>query len=504
MKLLLVNPLYPESFWSFRWAIDRILPHKKALNPPLGLATLAALCPPDWNVRIIDENVEPLPKRVDADIVGVCGMGVQFPRQRELLLQYRNAGHYVVAGGSYASLCPEQFHGAADTVVAGEAEYVWPRFCADYLAGAPQAVYAEKSVVDLADSPLPRFDLLRLDRYTTATIQFSRGCPYRCEFCDIIVMFGRKPRHKSPEHIGRELDALHRLGATNVFFVDDNLIGHRPAAKALLHYLADYQHRHGFPFRFGTEASLNLAQDAELLGLFRAARFTWVFTGIESPDPETLRQTKKTQNNAEDTLTALRRIYAHGIDVLAGFIVGFDNDNERTFEQQYRFILDSGIQAAMVGLLTALPKTPLYARLEREGRLRPVANAADNTRPSTNVVPKRMAYETLIRSYEAMYQRLLTDASIAARIRNKLRYMPRPLYAGEYALGERAAIVTKLLAKGILPGGPLRWWYFMHTLAAASPRQLPMLVMDWIAGLSMQDYVRRHFGKEGAVALPPA
>ena len=495
VRLLLVNPLYPESFWSFRWAIDRVLPNKKALNPPLGLATLAALCPSDWHVRIVDENVERLPLHPDADIVGVCGMGVQFARQCELLQWYRKAGYFVAAGGSYASLCPEKFCGVADTVVAGEAEYIWPQFCRDYVAGVPRALYAEPGEVDLADSPVPRFDLLRLDRYTTVTMQFSRGCPYRCEFCDIIVMFGRRPRYKSPERVGQELDALRRLGVTNVFFVDDNLIGHRPAAKALLRFLAEYQRRHAQPFRFGTEVSINLAQDVQLLELFRAARFTWIFTGIESPDPETLRQTKKTQNNAEDLLTSVRRIYSYGIDVLAGFIVGFDNDTERTFEQQYRFILESGIQAAMVGLLTALPKTPLYARLESEGRLRPLANANDNTRPATNVIPKRMPYDILVASYEAMYRRLLTDSSIATRIRNKLQHLERPNYSGEYGIGDRIAIVGKLLMRGILPGGPVRWWHFTLTLAAAKPRQLPMLVMDWVAGLSMLDYVHRHFGQ---------
>ena len=253
MRLLLINPKYPESFWSFKWAVSEVLPDKRAVNPPLGLATLAALCPPHWQVRIIDENVESVPLEAEADIVGVCGMGVQYARQKELLSFYRKAGYYVVAGGSYASLCPERYAEIAHSVVAGEAEYIWKQFCSDFERGTPLALYRETGTVSLADSPVPRFDLLQLDKYTTATLQFSRGCPYLCEFCDIIVMFGRKPRQKSAEQVGRELDEMRRLGVHNVFFVDDNMIGHRAAVKELLRFLADYQRRHDYAFCFGTE-----------------------------------------------------------------------------------------------------------------------------------------------------------------------------------------------------------------------------------------------------------
>lgn len=498
MRLLLINPRYPESFWSFKWALDHILPGKRAVNPPLGLATLAALCPPHWDVTIVDENVESVPLAPEADIIGVCGMGVQFRRQKELLAFYRKAGYCVVAGGSYASLCPERYTGLADTVVAGEAEYIWRVFCADFERGAAQPLYRESGTVSLADSPVPRFDLLKLDKYSTATLQFSRGCPYLCEFCDIIVMFGRRPRYKGVEQIGLELDALRRFGQRNVFFVDDNLIGHRAAARELLLYLAEYQRKHDYAFHFGTEVSLNLAQDRELLTLFQNANFTWVFIGIESSDPETLKQTRKTQNLHEDALTSVRRIYAHGIDILAGFIVGFDNDTLKTFEQQYRFIVNSGVQAAMVGLLTALPKTPLYERLEKEGRLRLAADGTDNTRPATNLVPKRMPYESMIDAYETMYRRLVSDRVIAERIRNRLQHMPAPLYSGEYSFMQRLGIVRRLLVKGILAGGASRIWHFARTLAAAVPRQLPLLVADWITGLSMQDYVRRRFQRQAA------
>ncbi|MCX7894103.1 MAG: B12-binding domain-containing radical SAM protein [Burkholderiales bacterium] len=501
VRLLLVNPRYPESFWSFRWAVERVLPRaKRTVNPPLGLATLAALCPPDWEVSIVDENVEPVPLEPQADLVGVCGMGVQFPRQKALLDYYRRRGYPVVAGGSYASLCPELYGEHADSVVAGEAEYIWPAFCRDFEAGAAKPLYRETGVVRLEDSPTPRFDLLKLERYTTATLQFSRGCPFRCEFCDIIVMFGRKPRTKTVAQVERELDALRRLGVRNAFFVDDNLIGNKPVAKALLRFLADYQARHGRPFAFGTEASLNLAHDEELLSLFREAGFGWVFIGIESPDPATLRATRKHQNTQGDPIAAIRRIYAHGIDVLAGFIVGFDQDTPETFDAQHDFIVRSGIQAAMVGLLTALPHTPLHARLAAEGRLRADVDPGNNTRLATNVVPLGMSYETMIDRYRALYRRLVSDAGIARRIRNKLAHMPRPAYRGEYTLGEQVGIVARLLARGILAGGWPRVKAFARSLPWTRPRQIPLAVSDWIAGLAMRDYVERRFGLRRAAA----
>ncbi|HEY4636788.1 MAG TPA: radical SAM protein, partial [Burkholderiales bacterium] len=319
MRLLLINPALPESFWSFRWALERVLGGKRSLNPPLGLATLAALCPPHWEVTIVDENVEPLPLRPAADLIGIGGMGVQAPRQKQLLRFYREKGYRVVAGGSYASLCPEEYFGLADHVVAGEAEYIWPRFCADLARGAPQALYRETGNVALEDSPVPRFDLLQLDAYSTASLQLSRGCPFNCEFCDIIVMFGRKPRYKAPAQIERELDSLRQLGARKVFFVDDNFIGNKAKARETLAVLAAYQDRHGRRMRFGTEASLNLSQDPALLAQFRAAGFEWAFLGLETPDPLTLREAGKPQNTAGDMLAAVRRIHAAGIDILAGF-----------------------------------------------------------------------------------------------------------------------------------------------------------------------------------------
>jgi radical SAM superfamily enzyme YgiQ (UPF0313 family) len=492
VRLLLVNPRLPESFWSFRWWVNELY-RKRAVNPPLGLATLAALTPAGWEVTIVDENIESIPLAPDVDIVGVCGMGVQFERERELLEHYRRGGYHVVAGGSYASLCPEKLAPFADTVVAGEAEYIWKRFCDDFERGEPGALYRETGVVDLADSPVPRFDLLHLDRYATASLQFSRGCPYLCDFCDIIVMFGRKPRHKTLAQVGAELDALHALGVGSAFFVDDNLVGNMAVARELLGFIADWQRRHGHPFQFGTEVSINVAEHEDVLGLLHDAGFSWVFVGIESPDPKALQQARKSQNTRGDLLTSVRAFFAHGIDVLAGFIVGFDSDTTATFDRQYRFIVESGIQVAMVGMLMALPRTPLYERLAREGRLREM-DRHDNTKPATNVLPLGMTYEELVQGYMDLYRRLTSDRAIGERVRSKMRFMAAPSVKSDYTPEVIRRTVVSLLLR-VLRGGPVRTWHFVRSVPWASRGKIFAAVVDWIAGLSMRDYFDRHFDR---------
>jgi len=360
MRLLLINPKFSESFWSFKWTLDKILPDKRAVHPPLGLITLAALCPESWEIEIVDENIESIPLNPRADIIGVCGMGVQFKRQKELLSFYRRKGYFVIAGGSYASLCPEFYEPIANAVIAGEAEYIWKEFCRDFDEGKPKRLYHECGEVAMTDSPVPRFDLLKLDKYQAVSLQFSRGCPFRCEFCDIIVMFGRKPRTKSLEQVGKELDQLRNLNITRVFFVDDNLIGNKPLAKKLLKFLRDYQTEHNYWFHFGTEASLNISQDDELLELFRDANFGWVFIGIESPDEDSLKETLKFQNTRQDMMSSIRKVYSYGLEILVGFIRGFDNDTMERFDKQYRFIFNTCVQSAMTGYKNVVSDTDMW------------------------------------------------------------------------------------------------------------------------------------------------
>jgi radical SAM superfamily enzyme YgiQ (UPF0313 family) len=496
MKLLLINPRLPESFWSFTWAIENVTREKRAAISPLGLATVAALTPPGWEVEILDENVEPIDWDAAADVVGVCGMAVQYPRQREILAHFRARGCHTVAGGSYASLCPEEYRGLADTVVAGEAEYVWPQFCCDFEKGQAQSLYRETGTVNLEDSPTPRHDLLKLDKYQCVAVQFSRGCPFRCEFCDIIVTFGRKPRAKSLSQVERELDLLRSRGVRNVFFVDDNLIGHIPRCKELLRMLAEYRARHRWRFALGAETSANVATSPDLLPLLRAAGFEWVFVGIESPSREALLETRKEQNTRADMLTSLRTIYAHGIDVYASFVVGFDADDPTVFQRQYEFIVEAGIVVASIAMLLALPRTPWHERLARSGRLRSAGESHHlwNNLIGTNVEPAGMSYDELVSGFRDLIARVTSDGAIARRILNKLPHLgdvPVP-----FSLSPRETLVNlgRFLVRGVLRGGPRRWYHFARTLAPVlrRPRLLPFVVLNWVYGVTIQAFVREH------------
>jgi radical SAM superfamily enzyme YgiQ (UPF0313 family) len=479
------------------------------VNPPLGLVTLAALTPPDWEVRLIDENVEPIDFEAEADVVAVGGMSVQSQRQIEILREFRRRGRYVVAGGSFATLCPERYEDCADTILAGEAERVWPRFCGDFAAGRAQRLYVEEGEIPLALSPPPRHDLLVWERYLAGSIQFSRGCPFLCEFCDIIVMFGRKPRLKSLVQVEAELDQLRSHGVRNVVFVDDNLIGHPAECRKLLEFLIDYQKRHRYRFVFGAEATINVAAHSELLRLLRAANFAWLFIGIESPDEAALTETRKVQNLRGDLSQSIRTIYSYGIDVFGGFIVGFDADDASVFDRQLHFIVDAGIVIAMVGMLMAPPRTPLYERLRKEGRL--TVEDLDgatliNAGLSTNIIPLRMTREQLFAGTADLHRRLLDDRNIYLRLRNKLRYLGSP---PNYAFDVREwwSIFSGLLVDGVLRGGPRRCFYFLASFLYALRRPLLLgrtmrtLIANWSYALSLRDYVERRLGS-AAPAVP--
>lgn len=473
MKIYLIAPRNPESFWTF----DRILPAlgKKCVFPNLSLPTVAGITPPEHEVVLCDENVEEVDFDTDADIVGLTGYVVHKQRIFELAAEFRRRGKFVVVGGPFASLCPEELRGKVDVIFIDEAEYTWPEFLADFQRGCWKPEYRQVEKPDMRHSPLPRFDLLKVDRYRTMTIQFARGCPFQCEFCDIIVMYGRRPRTKSVEQVMAEVREIHRLGVRNIFVVDDNFIGNKREAKELLRALAAWQREHDYPIEMMTEVSLNVAQDDELLQLMREANFTTVFIGIESPRPESLQETHKTQNLRGSLLDAVHRIQRAGIEVMAGMIVGFDHDDARIFDEQYEFIQQARIPVSMTGMLNAVPKTPLYERLKRTGRL--VAESVGDQFVFTNIVPAKMSLAELYRGYQRLLQRLYSYRSYRRRVMdfilNRGKLVERKLVTSGQDLG----IFARVLWHCVLRASPRRAWMTLGLLVETLVRR-PAAVRD--------------------------
>ena len=392
-RICLINPRFETSFWGLNHAMPLL--GKKSNMPVLALPTIAGLTPEGHEVVLVDENVEEIDFDALAgfDIVGLTGMTVQRHRMREILEELHARGIFTVVGGPWVSVVEDAFEGLVDVVFVGEAEETWPRFLDDWARGAHQARYEQADKTDMTRVPMPRYDLVKFREYATGCVQTSRGCPFQCEFCDIIVIFGRRPRIKTPEAVVAEIEAQHRLGVRLIFLVDDNFIGNKKSAKVILRAIIDWQRANGYPLVLYTEASLDLAEDDELMRLMTEAGLIAVFIGIESPDEEALRETKKYQNVRGSMAERVRKVQDAGLEVYAGMIVGFDHDDPSVFDRQFRFLHDNRILFAMAGMLSAIPKTPLYDRLAAEGRL---DNAAiDDPRVATNVVPLLMSVEQM-------------------------------------------------------------------------------------------------------------
>ena len=411
LSICLINPRFEPSYWGFDFALPLYPGDKRSTMISGALSAVAGLCG-DHQVTLLDENVEEIDWESLSryDIVGVTGMIVQKERMRQILSRLKEMKVFTAVGGPLVSVDEAFFAGLCDVAFIGEAETTWPGFLEDFARGRPtETRYEQKTPTDMTTVPKPRFDLLKVDRYASAAVQYSRGCPFQCEFCDIIVIYGRKPRVKRPEQLVAELDELRRVGFRSAFIVDDNFIGDKRKAKAALELIIPWMEEHGYPLRLTTEASIDLANDAELLDLMYRANFRSVFIGIETPRMDSLTETKKFQNVRGDSLEEkLKRIQSAGLDVNAGFIVGFDNDDKGIFEDQFRFIQDNGITLAMVGMLQAIPRTPLYDRLKREGRL-----VEDD--PSLNIVPKQMTRDELREGYWNLLKRLYTPEAYLDR-----------------------------------------------------------------------------------------
>jgi radical SAM superfamily enzyme YgiQ (UPF0313 family) len=490
MKIYLVTPRNPPSFWTY----DAILPvlGKHCIFPNLSMPTLAGLTPGEHEVVLCDENVEEIDFDADADLVGVTGYIVHKQRMSEIVGEFRRRGRFVAVGGPYASLCPEEWRGRCDALFVDEAEETWPRFLADFAAGRAQAEYRPDAKPDLTGVPAPRFDLLKVDRYHALTIQFARGCPFNCEFCDIIVVYGRRPRAKTVAQVMGEIESCHRLGARQVFIVDDNFIGNKKLAKELVREMGRWGAERGWPIDFQTEVSLNLAQDEELLRLMRAANFTTVFVGIESPRRESLQESRKTQNVRGDLLESVRRIQAHGIQVQAGMIVGFDHDDESIFEEQLRFIEAARIPVSMTGMLQAMPKTPLHERVAREGRL--LAASTGDQFVFSNILPHAMSRRALYEGYRWLVAQLYDFRRYRRRALAFLIHRGSQVHGGRNIRPGDLRRLARVLRETVLRGGPRRAWFTLSLLGATlvrRPSAFKEAVSFAVVHKAFHDYVER-------------
>jgi radical SAM superfamily enzyme YgiQ (UPF0313 family) len=458
MNVLLVSPAAPESFWSYRHALRFI--SKKAVLPPLGLLTVAAMLPKAWKLRLIDLNASRL---TDADIewadyVLISAMIVHADSVRRVVVRCNAKSKVVIAGGPLFTTGHERFPEIGHFVL-GEAEAIMPSLVRDMSSGALRRQYQAPDRPDITQTPVPRWDLIDFDDYSTMPVQLSRGCPFDCEFCDIIAMYGRIPRVKTPTQMIRELDSLLDAGWTgSVFIVDDNFIGNKAKAAAILRELVVWRKRRGAKTTFLTEASLNLADSPDLLDLMVRAGFKRVFVGIETPNEESLAECSKVQNCGRDLQQAITTIQNAGLEVMGGFIVGFDHDGPGIFERQWRFIQEAGVVTAMVGLLTALPQTRLYTRLQKEGRI--LCDSSGTNDGVLNFAP-RLDREVLLDGYRALVKRLYAPKDYYQRAVTFLReYRPKPPYVRP-TFGEIVALLRSFWVLGVRNRGRRAFWKYL-------------------------------------------
>ena len=426
--IVLINPRFEISFWGMEHSLPIL--GKRAIFPVPCLPLLAALTPPGHTVTLLDENVEALDydRLARADIVGVTGMTVQRFRMREILTELKRRGVFTVVGGAWVSVDEDYFGDLADVVFVGEAEQTWPQFLSDWKQGRYQRRYEQAQRTDMTSVPVPRLDLLKMRHYLFGSLQFSRGCPYQCEFCDIIVTFGRRPRLKTSAQVIAELETFRAHGMWLVFIVDDNLIGNKKGVKVLLRDLIAWQEANGYPLIFMTEASLDLAEDEELMRLMADANFQCVFIGIESPNEQSLRETRKFQNVRPGATISqrVRAVQTAGMEVTAGMILGFDNDDISIFDAHCAFMKEARIVTALIGMLYAIPKTPLHGRLAREGRL---ASDDEPEHLDTNVMPLRMSRAELRQGFVRVMNELYEPEAYFDRlddlvVRHELAWSP--------------------------------------------------------------------------------
>jgi len=493
MKVLLIYPECPESFWSFKYALDFI--DKKSAYPPLGLLTVAAMLPGEWEKKLIDMNVDKLQDKdlLWADIVFISAMAVQRESVKKVAARCRSLGVKTVAGGPLFTMEFEEFNDI-DHFVLNEAEITLPQFLRDLEKGKPQKIYTTNEKPNLQSTPIPMWELIDMNNYASMSIQYSRGCPYNCEFCDITNLYGRKQRLKSVEQVLKELETIYNHGwRGSVFFVDDNFIGNKKILKSkLLPAIIHWMEKRNNPFWFITEASIDVADDDELLDLMRRAGFVHLFVGIESPALESLKECNKSTNLKRNLLDSIKKIQNYGMQVSGGFIIGFDSDPPSIFEKQIKFIQKSGIVTAMVGLLNAPKGTKLYEKLKKENRLLPHFSG-NNTDFSMNFIPKMNPHRllegykklvTAIYSPKAYYERVIEFFKEFKPLKKKRPPMLRFCYI--------KAFIKSIIYLGIMEKGRKYYWKLLLKTLIRYPHFLPNAVTFAIYGF----HFRKIFDKK--------
>jgi radical SAM superfamily enzyme YgiQ (UPF0313 family) len=483
MRVLLVYPKYPVTFWSFKYALRFV--SKKASYPPLGLMTIASMLPGQWDLKLVDMNVKGLADKdiVWADYVFISAMIVQTDSVKEVLERCRSLGRKVVAGGPLFTGGYAGFAGMVDHFVLDEAEVTLPRFLEDLGQSRAEKIYTSGERADMPASPLPMRELINVRAYGAMNIQYSRGCPYDCEFCNITALLGRTPRTKTSEQILAELDNIYSLRWRGcVFIVDDNFIGNRKKLKQeILPAIIGWMDRKKHPFTFSTEVSINLADDEELMSQMVRAGFDTVFIGIESPNEKSLEECRKVPNRHRDLIASVRKIQRAGLEVQGGFIVGFDMDPETIFDRMIGFIQEAGIATAMVGLLNALPGTRLYNRMMEEGRLLDRITG-NNTDFSMNFVPS-MNQEALIEGYKKVIQTIYSPKHYYSRVKRFLKdYRPGQRRLFHIRFNYIMALFKSILRIGVLGRERFYYWRLFFWSLFRHPRLFPLAITLSIYG----------------------
>jgi len=495
MKILLVYPQCPDTFWSFKHALKFV--SKKASFPPLGALTVAAMLPQEWEKNLVDMNVNAL-KDEDirwADYVFISAMVVQKESAKEVIQRCNSLGTKVVAGGPLFTTEPEAISGI-EHLILNEAEVTLPLFLADLSNGSPKMKYSTEVHPPITQTPVPLWSLINMNKYSSMNLQYSRGCPFNCEFCDITFLDGNIPRTKTSQQVLTEMESLYKAGwRGDLFFVDDNFIGNKKKLKEeTLPVIINWMRKNNHPFSLFTEVSVNLADDEELMQLMGQAGFNKVFVGIETPNTASLNECDKKQNTHRDLIASVKTLQNRGFEVMGGFIVGFDNDSPAIFKTQINFIQKSGIVTAMVGLLNAPQGTRLYQRLKGEKRL-VKESTGDNTDFSLNFIP-RMKRETLIDGYKEILNTIYSPGHYYARIKTLLQeYHPR---TKSFSLHSKRWNIQGFLNcmwfMGIRENGRRYYWRLVASTLFTMPKSFPLLIALSIYGYHFRRVVRKYVG----------